>query len=418
MIPSDPLIKRSAVHWRGTGQDGTHLILVDGADTNFIVAENFATNTGTRTSTGTCNDWSIRDMTIDGNGFNQTGTSSALLMYGAGYRLENVVIRQGRTYNFWAEYDDTPAFHSSGWTTGVSNCHFIQSGSHNVVLDGPTDSFWSNSEVFIANDPSYSLTDAPTYLLWVKAGGSSTVFSACHFTANYINTCVRLDASAIFDASCQIEGGATQQVYLANGAARSIIKGRVFYFTTGQATKGVVLGNGTTDWPARAVVDILTNNLESGSVDFTGDGGNSDIRVVGDQATGTTGWVGTPGFGSNARISILAGSTKLALNKTNGRRLMDAGTTADTPIVIASSASLALDQECVFVAPTGNVTGVTLPAAAELASASYQVWNRSAFTVTVAAAEFTDGVARVIPAGGCLLLTYNFGWMGVVLATS
>jgi hypothetical protein len=107
------LTKQSAVTWQGAGRYATIIQLANGANTDVVQGANFSTLTLSGSITGGIGGWGIRDLTIDGNKANQSGTSYCLRVYGYEFDLTNVSLRNGLTdglYTEWGNYggDSTP----------------------------------------------------------------------------------------------------------------------------------------------------------------------------------------------------------------------------------------------------------------------------------------------------------------------
>jgi hypothetical protein len=136
------LVKQQSTIWQGAGRFATIIQLVNGANTDVVQGANFSTLTLTGATNAGIGGWGIRDLTLDGNYANQSGTSYGLRVYGYNYDLYNVSIRNCLNWGKYSEWgnfggasvpDSTMEARSYG--LNIHDCQ--QGGWHNR---GPHDS--------------------------------------------------------------------------------------------------------------------------------------------------------------------------------------------------------------------------------------------------------------------------------------
>ena len=103
------LIKQAATIWDGAGRFNTKILLANGANTDVIKGANFDSLTLSGAHAG-IGGWGIRDMTIDGNKANQTGTSYGLRVYGYNFDLTGVSIKNCLTDPLYTEWSSFAGF--------------------------------------------------------------------------------------------------------------------------------------------------------------------------------------------------------------------------------------------------------------------------------------------------------------------
>jgi hypothetical protein len=98
------LTKQAATIWQGAGRFATVIQLASSADTDVVQGASFSTLTLSGSVTGGIGGWGIRDLTIDGNKSEQSGTSYGLRVYGYNFDLSNVSIRNCLTDPLYTEW--------------------------------------------------------------------------------------------------------------------------------------------------------------------------------------------------------------------------------------------------------------------------------------------------------------------------
>lgn len=141
------LTKQSNVAWQGAGRGVTIIKLANSSNRDVIQGAAFSTLTLSGQVTlpnAGISLWAIRDLTIDGNRTNQSGTSYGLRFYGYDFRIEHVTIQNCLTdglYSEWGgfggaglpDFDDTGGyFHDMAiWGNGGNGWH--NRGPHDSV---------------------------------------------------------------------------------------------------------------------------------------------------------------------------------------------------------------------------------------------------------------------------------------------
>jgi hypothetical protein len=168
------LTKQSGTTWQGSGRGVTVIKLANSSNKDVIQGAGFTTLTLTGQVTlpnagiGT---WGLRNLTIDGNRANQSGTSWGLRFYGYDFRVEHVTIQNcltGGLYSEWggfggtglADFDDTAGYFHDMAIWG--------NGGHGWVNRGPHDSV--ATKVFIFDNGSGSSSG-----YWGQANNPTTV---------------------------------------------------------------------------------------------------------------------------------------------------------------------------------------------------------------------------------------------------
>lgn len=199
----------------------------------------------------------------------------------------------------------------SGWLhTGPSDSHFesIIIADCSLAADN-TDYFMrlsgtGNGRFFNLHPYNRSTTtNTPQIGVSVESFGSN--FSGCHFEGSHLP--LSISGSGNTFAACAAYG--TRGTY----AASIIGAGNIFhgalglnFFSGDPAYKGINLAS------SNCIIDVTNNGsgLTNGVIDFTSDGGENIVRVVGFQSSGTA-FVGTPA--PNTEVFFTEGGSAGAL---------------------------------------------------------------------------------------------------------
>jgi hypothetical protein len=289
------LTLHSRVHLIGTGIEATILKLRDGTHDDLIRSHDFAKLTGTNRTAGIFN-WSIRDLTLDGNrARNRHGCG--LRLYGFGYLLRDLRIRQCRQtglYSEWSTGDpewspggiDTPG---DSMEAQVVNLKIHHCGAGGIVFRGPHDSQFLNCVV-------YDTTTCGVHVQQSKA------FSAtgCQFVNGHVwgehRLAWKIEAGYVTLDNCVGEWAASAQVHV-NADDTTITAGR-FFGNPKARHVGIEIGT-----PGRVVygtqIDARMADLVGGALRFTNEGGSSKIKALIYQTSGI------PYSGNPSRTSLL-----------------------------------------------------------------------------------------------------------------
>lgn len=291
---------------------------------------------------GTLFNFGFRNITLDGNKANQSGTSYVLRYYGYGTRFQNVMIQNGLSGNVLKDWNGaaTP-FAPYGFEDQWDNVKIFASGGIHLQIGGPSDSQHTNMEVRGFDSNLGVNTGLHGIHLAPNAGAQQ--FVNCHVC------CLKTGVSAVgwliesasnMFHSCEAEGSDTLEVaMLANG--NNWFGGRIF--TAGLSVSGLKIGQlaGETPIPSQILqaAGVTTaqlvggcnffgaiNNCEgvNGSVWFDNDNGNLIVADI----FNTTGV-----YTTGARN---ASTTFINL----GRGLTADGTVAKTPALIQGNAGI------------------------------------------------------------------------------
>lgn len=286
------------VHLRGAGIGATTLKLKSGANTDLLSAQTSSINLSASFGVGTVGslyNFSIQDITLDGNKAGQSsGPSYVLRFYGYGYIIQNVRIRNGYSGGVLADWNggsNSPGQDSmeAQWI----NVKIHDNTGIGLQFGGPHDSQFLNVISYLNH--SHAFHFAPNsgvcQITNAHGWGSDTGQSAVTFL---------VEAQAIFE-NCQAEGSDTVQVaLLANGSVWQ--GGYVFSgagvssaFQIGQAA-GNTPYNGEVQQSAgvttavgvqHCVISTLVHNCDgtAGAFWFANDGGKNTIRAHVDTTT-------------------------------------------------------------------------------------------------------------------------------------
>jgi hypothetical protein len=165
----------SSVHLVGAGIDATVLLLKAGVNVDLVnfgtVANiNLSAAVGTG-STGGAFNFSIQDLTLDGNKANQSGASYCLRGYGYGYIVHNARIRNAFTDGVLVDWNGGAASPGNdSMESHWSNVKIHDCGGTGLRIGGPHDSNFVNLQSF-ANG-QHGIHIAPN--------GTALQFTNCH----------------------------------------------------------------------------------------------------------------------------------------------------------------------------------------------------------------------------------------------
>jgi hypothetical protein len=440
------------VHLRGAGIEASIIKLANAVNADLISSGTASINLGAAFgsgSTGGIYSWSIQDLTLDGNKAGQaSGTSYCLRIYGYGYILDRVRIRNG--YSGGAQLDWNGGNTSPGQDQSQAQFNDVIVHDNNAIglqVGGPHDSQFANLVTF--NNGSHGLHMAPN-----ATGCLFTNLRSSQVPAAVSAVAILVEAANCMFISCVAQDSDTAQlVLLANeiiwfglingGSGSSSTAGVQIGQTSGgtpyTGSLNQSAGNTTAVTPFSCYVEgvLLSNNGTNGQLWLANDGGNNNFRVVAQQSSGKvfSGTVaatsqmqaamngltadGTTAKGGWFRIAQNANQAFTISDRANDvlnvnsnnkrvelvnaailRMYSDSGYSTRT-IEIGTNGTVALQQSSSAVAitngatvstsvgvsrvnPAGNVTGIIM-AAGTLAGQQCWVVNESAFTVTMAA---------------------------------
>ncbi len=290
------------VHDIGSGIDTTTIKLKNGSNSDLFSGQVSSINIGGSFGVGPIGNlfnFSIRDMTLDGNKANQSsGPSYPLRFYAYGYILQNLVVKNGYSGGMlvdWNAGSDSPG--NDSMEAQFINLKVHDSGGIGVQMGGPHDSQILNLVSFL--HASHCLHVGPNM---------NGQFTSCHFWGPALG--VRALAvlcegtSTTLFVNCEAESSDTVQVAIV-GFGGSWIGGHIFAFAGVSTTTGIQIGQqaGNTPYPgqiyhafglttAQAIQNLVVNTWISscegpnGAIWFANDGGNNSIQAVINQVHG------------------------------------------------------------------------------------------------------------------------------------
>lgn len=382
----------------GSGYGATVLKAKAGTNDNLIETANFANLTGTDTLAAP-NNFGIRDLTIDGNRAAQAA-GSGIAIYGCGYRIENVVLRECKEYGIWSEFaltggpiDSTESY--------ITNFKIHDCGNSGIVLRGPHDTQ-------IINGVVWTVGGIGKPAIWFPGAGNvnnnGSMIEFVHVWGGPYDYGIKIEGSSIGCYNCQSEGAAIAQLYIKN--TNTIVRGaRLFTGTATVNTKiGLVMAGGNNN-----DVDAVVLNCGGGVADLTGMGDGNVIQLhgiyYGAHTPPTPAVIGP--IGSWSRVHVLvevvgAGATKDTANYLGGQTRAQPVSASQTPLVVKALAAQSADLMTLQSSSSAtlgrfdkNGTFITrrtsAPADADLANNDLALWFDSAAGVLKIKAKNASG---------------------------
>ncbi len=432
-----------------------------------IASINLGSSFGVGAQSGVSN-FSMQNITLDGNKANQSGTSYPLRFYGKSYFFQNLNIRNGLSGGILCDYNGTEQSSGPEEASRFLNVQVFDCGGVGIKIGGPTDTHFIDVSVYRTG----------THCIHICPNAGGLQASNCHVWGPQVGVSGGalgwLIESQCYLSNCEAEGSDTAQIAILAGQV-SIMGGRIFAGT--QPGVGIQVGqaNAATAFPGQIqantgiggqdyvistfIADITATN---GSLYFANDGGRGHVQCfirqfssnyytgslsgttflivhgAGLTADGTQGKGGTIIYPINAFSAFVMRDdnfTDIFNVNTNSKYLQlpngvqvkmyaDAYSTLTLQLIggtvcLGQSASEAATATggtittagvgLARVAPTGNITGVILQAGT-IPGQTVTVWNNSAFTITFAAvgtSNVADGVLAVIAANRKMDFTWN-----------
>ena len=439
----------------GAGQKVTFIKLRNNQNTNLIETQDATTLLATgltpagARSAGAGN-WSIRDLTLDGNRANNT-TGNVLAFWGYRVAMQNVTIREAAENGIdsgWADYWDPtiepvfPSMESSFFNVLIDTC-----GKYGWRSAGPHD--FSSYNVIIVDcslsaDNIYSGlltrlftfdTTPPTYVstalmtgqfntlhIWQRGATTQRMrycledrsgnlgFTNTHLEGARTANALLLANDTYFDETCWFYsvwsdgiGSPEQNVLLAG--VRNGVRGVLQVPGGGRPDcEGVQIGftDGITFTAENCIVDVWAVGQNEGVINFHASAGGNIVYARG---TSTIGWTGTINVNDEIDIDITGATTnaRLVQNGAYSGTLVATGTTQGTALQLTDlSDSYAVNSASVLD------NGVRLPAARPGAFKSIINVGTQDLYVYASTGETLNG-------GGALLIAANnraifFSW--------
>lgn len=224
------------IHLRGAGIEATILKLKNGANADSIHTYKFSTLDGTNNIGGVIN-WSIKDITIDGNKANQSGASNGISAYGYGWIMDSVRVRNCYTHGMYSNWSQAGTAVFDSMEAQMVNCKFHDTGAVGLNLQGPHDtqitnviSYYTGSHNFVIG-PNCTGFQAASCHGWGAVTGRNSVAWL-------------VEAPVVSFTNCAAEGSDTMQVVVLSTSKFSWIGGALFSGNVngGNNTNGMQLG--------------------------------------------------------------------------------------------------------------------------------------------------------------------------------
>lgn len=222
----------SKIHLVGSGTESTVLKLKNGTNKDVVFSASTYSLEGTGSLEGE-NNFSIQNITIDGNRANNPGAGRGVRLYGYDYTIRSVRIRECGEKGFCSEWGawglPAPNGNMEAFISDlkVSNC-----GTEGIDFAGPHDSLFVNTIVNNCNKNNWGAAGILT------RDEGLAVFTNAHVWGVEHDVAYKLEVKTHL-SNCQGEGAKTNVVVLANDC--SIIGGEYFGFNPGEV--GIVLGS-------------------------------------------------------------------------------------------------------------------------------------------------------------------------------
>jgi Major tropism determinant N-terminal domain/Pectate lyase superfamily protein len=270
------VVVKDKVHLIGAGVDATIIKLANTTNLPVVQTLDFATLVGGDTTGGPGN-FSIRDLTIDGNSANNATTAPGLQIYGYSYVLSSVVVRNTRTLGvhseWWSGTPSTDTYNGleSKWID-VKVHHCTGAG---VYFNGPHDTTWLGGEVFTCTTTGIEAKGLRAVRVHVWGATHATgwkMVSGCHLV------------------SCEGEGASTVQ-FLLQGNDQELNECYAYKGNANAAASyGIQIGDGSNPCSGYRITGKVLDcgdAVGGGTINFSNDAGAGKVDLVAYQAAGT-----------------------------------------------------------------------------------------------------------------------------------
>lgn len=296
----------SKIHLVGSGIDATTIKLKNASNVDLVKSSGFAGLTGTN-STGGIYNWTISDLTLDGNKANNLSAGYALRVYGYGFILQNIRVRNARNdgiYSEWSTSSNSPG--NDSMEAQINGIKVHDNAGNGITWNGPHDSSFVNAQIYVNGDKG----------VWLKAAATGAQFTNAHAWGN-TNYGWYIESGSTSLNNTEGEGSSTAQVML--GGGNDTITGGL-YFAGGNSlasATGIQIGDGS-HTATGFYVDTLVTGFNTGiGIAFTGDGGGGFVKADVSQ-TGSTGVSGTPSSSTEVNVHVNGGGTGAITNFASG----------------------------------------------------------------------------------------------------
>lgn len=358
------LLIASNVTVRGAGIGATTIKLANGANADLVTVANFGALTGNNGSGGATK-FAFENLTLDGNGANQSGTSWTFRVYGYNYRINDVELVNGYSGNAYSEWGNASGGDMEAIWSRFKLLSPVSSGAVNLDWNGPHDSIFTDGIVVAAGaaGPSGIVNQIGIYNRG-NAGGEA--FTNVHVWGFHLYSMV---AEHTFLAqNCTLEGAYNINLLLRTSKCR--FDGRIFG-TNGTHLNEIGVQIGDTGFTniMGSVLDITTFNWDSTAkpINFQSSGGRN--RVTG---TGMLGGATQFAFGSinsQDNVNMLLTDGTIDQNSEQTGRPLRIYPASNTALQVGLTPVLSVNTNNTFAVDvpnsskvrgyTGNYTGQT-----------------------------------------------------------
>lgn len=240
----------SNIHLRGVGEDATILQLPNGTNGSAVItSDGFAALEGTDTPDGGLVNFSISNLTADGNKANNTA-GRGIQLYGANFRLRDLTIRNCAGAGLYSEYANGGSTGSGSASAFASMVKVIQCDSHGIQWFGPHDS--NLNQMTSAQNAGNGF--------WIGSRGNGTQVINSHSWGSGQDYAFRVDTAQVELISCQAEGAALAQV-LVSAASFHMFAGTVYAAGTNPNQVGFELAAGANGTQLYTTVRFLDGEV-------------------------------------------------------------------------------------------------------------------------------------------------------------
>ena len=350
------------VHLRGAGIEATIIKLGNGVNADLISSGAATINLGASfgsSSSGGIYNWSMENLTLDGNKANQSsGPSYCLRIYGYGYILSNIRVRNGYYGGVQVDWNGgTTSPGQDSFAAQISNVKIHDTFGPGLQIGGPSGSQLANIEIF--GNSTHGLHIAP------NARGLLVSNLSSYGVAQGVSggaVALLCEANNCVFTGCLAQDSDTVQVALL--ASTCMFTGKVVGGTGSATSSGIQIGQAAGNTPYNGqmnqsaglttavsasgnfVEGILDSNLgTNGQLWLANDGGQNFARVIAKQASGP------------AVTGTIAGTSSISSGVTpNG------GTISTTSPALTTSGTIATAASVARVTPAAAVTGIIMQA--------------------------------------------------------
>src|SRR5579885_2890154 len=292
----------------GAGEGAT-IIKLKNATNGDLLSANTANINLSAASTSSSNtaltNWGLRDLTLDGNKANQSGTSYCLRVYGYSFQIHNVTMQNGLTVNWLNDWNGTADSTSQQSESQVFNLESYNSGGMLLEFGGPHNTQFANCFFGYAGSHCVHVATNATACQWTNCHAFSPKLGQSGGAVAWL-----IEAARNAFVNCDAKDSDTVQVVILANTVRW--NGRIW--ANGQSAAGVQIGQGagntpysgminqsssltTAVTPTLCIVDSIIQDCigTNGAIWLANDGGQNQVRGIINQASGSylTGTVST-----------------------------------------------------------------------------------------------------------------------------